>query len=259
MDLVSIYKALGWNDEASINADIAAGHGEEKLRAYGGSDGSGGGSTAESFADSLIKAQQDTIKRETEYLEQYTATNPFVFDEQLAKKSATEEYTPYYSELLSDYVSNLDIQRQTTRGESKLLTTLQGLDTSARTRAYDQAVGKAEEGFAGQGLFFSGIKNRATGLEEIGYKEGMQGSEARFGEEQAGLTRQIGQYDVAQQRKERDIGREEKYAIEGGVLTRKKEAVSQYYTPLEQSFYRQFPTSGGGALKGYQVPEYFRV
>lgn len=214
---------------------------------------------AQDFAANLIKAQEETIKRETSFLDQYTASNPFVFDEELARKSATAEYAPYYSELLDDYNKNIDMQRQTTRGEANLLTTLQKLDTGARTRAYDRAINKAEEGFAGQGLFFSGIKQKATGEMGVENQAEQQGQDARYGEQQAGLNRTLQGYDIAESQKARDVGRDQQYAVEGGILQRQREAQSQYYTPLEQSYYRQFPTGSGGTLKGYTVPEYYRV
>lgn len=252
--------ARGYNQTDAENAEKGP-RAAELAREYGVDDN---GSTdpmqiASQYADSLIKAQQEQLKRETSFLEGYTKSNPFVFDEALAKKSATAEYAPYYSELLDDYVKGIDLQRETTRGEAKLLTTLQGLDTGARTRAYEQAVARAEEGFAGQGLFFSGIKQKAVGDETINYQEGQQGSTARYENSKANVGRQLQGYDIAQQQKTRDIGREQDYSIEGGILQRQKEAQSQYYTPLEQSFYRQFPSSSGGSLKGYTVPEYFRV
>lgn len=238
-------KYAGWN-EPEAGYDFAA---------TGGGAKAGGGN----FVDNLLKAQEEQIKRETSFLEDYVKKNPFVFDEALARKSATAEYQPYYTELLQDYVADLDKQRETTRGEANLLTTLKKIDTGARSREYQLATDRANEGYAGSGMFFSGIRQKATGLEEIGYKEGVTGSEARFGQQEQGLQNQLGQYDIAQQRKTRDIGREQDYAVEGGILTRKKEAQSQYYTPLEQSYYRQFPTGSGNTLKGYTVPEYFRL
>lgn len=252
------YGYQSWGD-AEADADFARTGGAGK-----GGQGQGGGSQdpmqiAQQYADSLIKAQEAILKRETDFLEGYTKTNPFVFDEALAKKSATAEYQPYYSELLDDYVKGVDLQRETTRGEANLLTTMQKLDTGARTRAYDQAVAKAEEGFAGQGLFFSGIKQRAIGEQTVESQAGQEGSTARYNNQQEGLSRQLTGYDINQQQKTRDIGREQEYSIEGGILQRKKEATAQYYTPLEQSYYRQFPSSSGSALKGYTVPEYFRV
>jgi hypothetical protein len=220
--------------------------------------GSSGGKSAADYADEILNAQKKQIDEETKYLEGYTKDNPFVFDEELARKSATAEYEPYYSELLKDYVSDLELKRQTTRGEADLLTTLNKLDMGNRTLSYQNAVRNAEEGFAGRGMFFSGAKNRAIGNEEIAYKTGMEGAEARYETGQAGYNRQLGAYDIAQQRQERDIGREQQEAVESGVLKRQKEAMAQYYTPLEQSYYRKFPSTSGGTLKGYTVPEYYR-
>lgn len=252
-----VYQAIypGWR-EAEARADWNL-HGQQKWKDYQNRINPPA-KTAEQYADELIKTQQDQIKRETEYLEQYVKDNPFVFDEELARKSATEEYSPYYTELLKDYVADLDTQRATTRDEVKLLGTLKELDMGARTRSYDLAVNKAQEGFAGQGMFFSGIKERTEGLQEVENKADVAGAEARYGAQERGLTRQLEGYDVSQERKTRDLGREEQYAIEGGILQRKQEKETQYRVPLEQSYYRQFPSSSGGALKGYTVPEYFR-
>lgn len=252
------YGYQGW-DDAAADADFALTGGAGKGSATGGGGASDPMQIASQYADSLINTQREQLQRETSFLEGYTRENPFVFDEELARKSATSEYAPYYSELLDDYVKGIDMQRETTRGEAKLLTTLQGLDKGARTRAYDQAVAKANEGFAGQGLFFSGIKQKAVGDTTVDYLEGQTGSTARYENSKANVGRQLEGYDIAQQQKTRDIGREQDYSIEGGILQRKKEATAQYYTPLEQSFYRQFPSSSGGALRGYTVPEYFRV
>lgn len=246
----------GWSDKEA-DADFAATGGAGK----GGPSSGGGGSsapTAEEYADALLKAQEEQIKRETDFLQQYTKDNPFIFDEELARKSATAEYEPYYTELLQDYVSDLNVQRETTRGEANLLTTLRKLDSSARSRNRDLAVDRAREGFAGQGMFFSGIRQRGEGLANVDYVEGQRGATARYDTQEAGYQRQLGQYDVSQERKTRDVGREQQYAVEGGILQREKEAKTQYYVPLEQAFYRQFPSSGGSALKGYTIPEYYR-
>lgn len=245
------YGYAGWGD-SEADADFASTGGKGK----GGPQEQG--KTADQFANDLIKSQEEQIKRETQFLEQYTATNPFVFDEQLARQSATQEYQPYYSELLKDYVSDIDKQRETTRGEATLLTTLKKIDMGGRSREYQLAVDRANEGYAGSGMFFSGIKQRATGLEDVAYKEGVTGAEARYGQQGQALQNQLGQYDISEQRKTRDVGREQGYAIEGGILQRKKEAQTQYYVPLEQSYYRQFPTGSGSSLKGYQIPEYYR-
>jgi electron transfer flavoprotein alpha subunit len=252
------YGYSGWND-AAAEADFKATGGAGKGAATGGSGSNDPTKIAQDFATNLINAQAETIKRETSFLDQYTTQNPFVFDEELAKKSATAEYQPYYTELLDDYTKNIDLQKETTRGSSKLLTSLQKLDSGTRTNAYNRAVAQAEEGFAGQGMFFSGIKQKAIGEKTVDY----QGTENRAGEvyneAKAGYDRTLQGYDIEQSQKTRDIGREQETAIEGGILTRKKEALANYYTPLEQSYYRQFPTGSGNTLKGYEVPEYYRI
>lgn len=230
--------------------------------------------TAEEYAAALIDAEKKQFDEETKFLEQYTKDNPFVFDEELARKSSTAEYEPYYSELLKDYVGNLELQRQTTRGDAALLTTLNKLDMGTRTLNYQNAVKNAEEGYAGRGMFFSGAKNRAVGQEEISYKTGVEGAQARYETGQAGYQRQLGAYDIAEEQKRRDIfggdvalgglakyaGREGEYhgALESGILQRQKEAQAQYYVPLEQTYQRKYGTPGE-ALKGYTVPEYYRV
>ncbi len=252
------YGYQGWGD-AAAEADFKATGGSGKGGPSGGTGG--GGQTdpakiAQDFADSLMKAQAETIKRQTQFLDQYTASNPFVFDEALAKQSATAEYQPYYTELLNDYVKSVDLNKETTRGASSLLTTLQKMDSGARTNAYDRAVRQAQEGFAGQGMFFSGIKDRAIGEKTVDYQGDQNRSNVVAAEQQAGYGRTLQGYDVAQANKTRDVGREQQYAIEGGILQRQKEQTGAYNTNLTQAYTRQF---NPGDLSGYTVPEYARL
>jgi hypothetical protein len=230
--------------------------------------------SAEDYAKAIEEATKKQIEAETKFLEGYKATNPFVFDEELARKSAQTEYEPYYSELLKDYVGNLETQRQTTRGEASLLTTLNKLDTGTRTLAYQNAVRNAEEGYAGRGMFFSGARNRAVGQEEIGYKTGMEEAQARYETGKAGYERQLGVYDTLEEQKRRDIfggdvalggvgkygGRQGEYqaALESGILQRGKEAVTAYNVPFEQAYYRQFGSTSN-RIKGYEIPDYYRT
>ncbi len=196
----------------------------------------------EQFAHELLKTQEEQIKRETEYLEQYTVDNPFVFDEELAKQSAKAQYEPYYAELLEDYLQDVGVKRETIQDEGKLLkalrTTPEGMAGEA-TRAYERAVSQAEEGFAGQGMFFSGIKKRVLGQAEVERGYGVQ-------ERARGV-----------QQRARDVGREEKEAVEGGILTRRGEAQRQYYYPFVSSYKRQFPTGTQG-VESYLPEGYMR-
>jgi hypothetical protein len=68
----------------------------------------------------------------------------------------------------------------------------------------------------------------------------------------------LGTLDTLTARKQRDVGREKQTAIAGGIEQRRGEALTQYYTPFTQMYYRKFPTSSGGALKGYLPEEYLR-
>lgn len=215
-------------------------------------------SVAEIEAQKILDAQKKVIDEEKKFIEKYKQDNPFVFDEELARQSATAEYEPYYSELLQDYLGQTESQRQTVQDEQKLAQDLYKLDTSARSRAYERAIGEAERGFAGSGLFFSGIKERTTGQQEVEYGSESQRASGQYGTQQAGFERTLGDIGTAEQQKTRDIGREQQASIESGVLKRESEAEKGYYTPLIQSYYRQFPTSSGNVLQGYVVPDYLQ-
>lgn len=81
MDLNAVYHALGWNDDAAINADIAAGHGQDKLNAYMGSSGAGGGGTVA----------------------------PFSFDYAAEAEKAYGELGTYYNELLTQSEGDINL------------------------------------------------------------------------------------------------------------------------------------------------------
>lgn len=247
----------GWG-EAEASADASANPGKVGSTG-GGGGGDGGFISPEDYANKLLEAQKKQIEEETKFLEQYTKDNPFIFDEELAKKSALAEYQPYYTELLQDYTKDVDLRRQSIQDEAKLLTTLHKMDTSSRTREYQQAVGRAEEGWAGSGMFFSGISKRDVGERTAEYTTGQKRSEEVYGEQQRAGGRQLTALDTALSQKTRDIGREQQEQVESGVLTRKGEAQKGYYAPLETAYYRKFPTASGAALKGYALPEYYRV
>lgn len=202
-----------------------------------------GAKTAEEVANEVIAAAQKEIDAEISFLDQYKADNPFAFDEELARKSAQQQYSPYYTELLDDYIGNVGIKRDTLESDKALLkalrTSQEGTSGEA-TRSYDRAVAQASEGFSGQGMFYSGIKKRALGAGEVQREKQIQGVAT----------------DVLQQK--RDIGREEEASIEGGILQRKGEAITQYNVPFEQAYKRRFPTGTGTSMEGYTIPEYSR-
>ena len=105
-------------------------------------------------------------------------------------------------------------------------------------------------------MFFSGIKDRTGGLLNIEKTGELADIATKEDYAQRGYGRQLGVLDTAEERQRRDIQREQDTAIAGGIETRRGEAYKQYYTPLTQSYYRQFPTSSGGVMKGYMPESY---
>lgn len=207
----------------------------------------------EQIVNDILASQQEAIEKESKWLEQYTVEHPFAFDEELAKKSATAEYQPYYTELLEDYLAGVDIATQTIESERKYLGEMEKVQTGQLARSYERAVTQASEGFAGSGMFFSGIKKRALGGAEVEYGAereelatgyGIRGKRLGLREEELGLEERI---------ERKRLGREKEEAIETGVLTRRGEAMRGYYVPFTQAYKRQYPTGTLG-VEGY-LPE----
>lgn len=195
------------------------------------------------YAEQLAKAAQEQINKETAWVSKYLTDNPFVFDEELAKQSATAEYEPYYKELLNDYISDINVKRETVQDEKKLLGTLKQLDSGARTRAYQYAVENAEKGYEGKGLFGSGMRAREIGRQDIEYKLGGQEADARYGTQESSYNRTLAGYDTAEERKTRDINREQEVSVLGGIEQRRGEQLKPYLNTYEQSYKRQFQPS----------------
>lgn len=262
--------------EALISAMVAKGHTRSTAegaiagrgmadlwREYmGGSGGAGGmadpAEMAAKYAQAVVDAQKKQIDEEVNFLTGYSKDNPFVFDEALARQSATAEYEPYYTELLDDYLKGVDLKRQSITDEQKLLTDLYRLDTTDRSRQYGQAVAQAEEGFSGKGLFFSGFRAGGVGEKSADYAADQDRTGVNYKFMTGKLTNEGKQLDLDQSQKMRDTEREKQENIESGILTRQNEAITQYNVPLTQAYYRRFPSSSGSVLNGYTVPEVLR-
>ena len=197
---------------------------------------------ATNFVDQIIKSQQDQINKQTSFVQQQFKDNPFAFDEALAKQSSTAEYSPYYTEMLDDYLSGIGIKRESLGGEKQSMQALttSGTGTAGKaTREYERAVSQAEQGFAGSGMFFSGVKQRTLGQAGVERNYDLQGQAQTIGQ------------------KERDVNREQKTAIEGGVLQRQNEQWKQYLLPREMAYKQQFPT-GNLTVSDYMPSDYLQ-
>lgn len=229
----------GW-DRASAEADAAA-H-PEKL---GGSS-----SSPQTGADYISKSYADVIASMVKKVKPYEEANPFAFDEALAKEAATAEYAPYYKELVTDYTSN--VERTKSRSAEDLKTTLEQLNsgkeyyTGVQRRALDTAIRNTNEGYAGNGLFFSGVRGRdVKELEEASAADTgnyMNTYKYNVGQAETGNKRTIENQDTALSQYVRDTGREEKYAIAGGVLQRKSEALNEYDIKKKNYYSNEFGT-----------------
>ena len=161
---------------------------EDYLNNRASTQGGGATSADEMFAQ-IQQQLMDEMDKFTARVKEFDENNPFTFDEILAQSSAEERYNPYYEAELSDFVAGIDTRRKTVEGERDLLVELNRVQMGENARRLDEAVKASEEGYAGAGLFFSGERERATGLTKIGGIEQTERREAQFGrgQEQAGL------------------------------------------------------------------------
>jgi len=232
-DLVNqgYYGYAGWSDE-DARADFAATGGAGKGGSTGGTSG-GATTSAEVVANSYAKFVADMQKNPPK---KYEEVNPFFFDEMAARNTSEAQYAPYYDRLLSDYIAR--VERTKSRSQEDLQKTLDYLSASkehflgAERRTLDKAERQANEGYAGAGLFFSGARQRdirelgEESQERIGQYE--TGYQYGTGQAMTGAQRTAEDLATEQAQTERDIGREKKYAIETGVMQRKREERDEY-------------------------------
>lgn len=167
------------------------------------------------FIDPIAEA----IDKWRQKLEEFDKNNPFAFDEAQARASAQERLNPYYNAELNEFMTG--IRRSRERSMEDMTRTVGELNVDAsklseRERLSTQeAIRGSEEGFAGAGLFFSGRRERATGLEEVG---GIQKQE----DIQAELGRGVASSQRANLRTAEDLALQEarqKRLIESGRTT----------------------------------------
>lgn len=209
------------------------------------------------LANSVIDAAQQEIDAETSFLEKYTEDNPFVFDEVAARESAMAEYEPYYKQLLDEYVQGAELQKESIQGERQLLSDLYNIDQGERSRNAAYAIEQAQRGYAGQGLFFSGLEKRAEG--RLGIQAGAEGDRARLGYESGveGLGREERALSLDESIKRRELRQSQEGAVESGVLQRREEAYKPYYYTFESAYKRRFPT-GTQSINSYLPADYLR-
>lgn len=211
----------------------------------GGGGSSGGGSVQDqynSILDPIISAITGNIKQ----IKPYDQVNPFSFDEQLARQASTAEYSPYYDQMLTDYTSA--VERNKSRSQEDLQNTLTQLAAGkeyymgTERRLLDRTLDNVNKGYAGQGLFFSGARQKD--ISQLNTEYGAQTDEynRQYGQnvQQAQTAAQRTGQDLstASSMYSRDVGQAKQSAIEQGVLQRKSEAIQQYDVGM-QKYYQQ--------------------
>src|SRR3990167_906793 len=153
----------------------------------GGSGGGGGGGGAQPqsstglvpgvaedvdrFLQAMVNPLQAEIESWCKRLDQYDKNNPFAFDEALARASSEERLNPYFDATMNEFMTG--VRRSSSRSVEDMTRTIGELNVDASKLSdkerlnTQEAIRSSEEGFAGAGLFFSGRRARATGMEDV--------------------------------------------------------------------------------------------
>jgi hypothetical protein len=244
---ISFYLSSQWPDAGKVEGDL------RKSIAEGTPMGASLSSGYNTDINSILQTAIDSVtsmipKPKTPYDE----VNPFFFDEALAKEAATAEFAPYYDEMLSDYISN--VERTKSRSSDDLDRVLKQLEAGkeyymgTERKALERAEKSTNEGFAGRGLFFSGMRpNEIKELQEdSAMKTGnyMQNYGYQTEGAQTSYKRGLEDIDTALSQYTRDTERQKETAIAGGVLTRKGEVRDEY----EMGRQKYYDTSLSGGM-----------
>lgn len=166
----------------------------------------------------------------------YTDVNPFYFDEENAKELATAEFSPYYDELLSDYMHDVDTTKTRLQNDNgKILSELNSQKDyfiKEQGTNLERVIRGIKEGYEGAGLYFSGNRNRDIKETQADVQGGIEDymRQSKYKKEgyNTDLSRNIEDIDLAANRYTRDIGREKETAITGQVNTMEGEELDQY-------------------------------
>jgi hypothetical protein len=183
--------------------------------------------------DDYIQAIQDTLPAPPE---EYLTANPFWFDEQSANELSTAEFSPYYDELLKDYLSDVKLTADKNKGDATRI--LADMDKQKELflqdngQDFEKTIRGIKEGYSGRGLYFSGNKNRDIGEAGASNTNKLEGYLSTYNTNK-GNTLATNEYQQTQaktlaEQKARDLGREKQTAILGGVNTQKDEALDEY-------------------------------
>lgn len=183
--------------------------------------------------DDYIKAIQDTLPAPPE---EYLKANPFYFDEQNARDVSTAEFSPYYDELLQDYLGEAKLTSEKYKGDATRI--LADLDKQKELfyqnngQEFEKTIRGIREGYSNKGLYFSGNNLRdqsEAGAANTNKLEGYLNTyNTKAGQTMADDAFKQTQIKTLAEQKARDLGREKTAAIYGGINTQKDEAIDEY-------------------------------
>lgn len=235
-DSLNLYGTVaytGW-DAAGAAADAKA------KGISGSTSNTGGNNTVDGILNNAINAVTANVKKITPYEQ----SNPFSFDEQLATEASTAEYSPYYQQLLSDYTQG--VERTKSRSAQDTQNTLDQLAAGkeyymgTQRRLLDKSLDSTNNGYAGNGLFFSGARTKDVNSLNTNYNADIGNYNTNYqynvGQSNTSNARTQADEDTALGQYTRDNSQSLKTAIDQGVLQRQNEAVTQYNQGRQQYY-----------------------
>lgn len=171
--LVNLYKAQGWNDEAAINADINAGGWKSKVQAptagFNLSSSSGANVTPQSFTQNPVQSAIDIAKSLRE--QNIQAAQPAIQTLESGKQPLTDRYNKIIEDIKGrreTAVQQTGISTATEFGKRGLPTSSGAYDVALRqaTIPVEQAYGQTITGAEGEREDkLSAIRNAIAGLQ----------------------------------------------------------------------------------------------
>lgn len=173
---------------------------------------------------------------------EFDTTHPFSFDEILAEASAAQRFDPYYDSQLKDFMAGIMRQRESLGQESELIKTLNVQAQGEEARNLGEAIRASAEGASQSGLFFSGARQRETGLKEVMANEQANTRELTTGFKLGEVGRQLGQTQTTEESTRRGLRADRATAVQTDI--EKQKAEEQARRAYEKAQYVGVPPTG---------------
>lgn len=206
---------------------------------------------AQTYLDNAVKTISDLLSSSNLNL-----GDPFALDELLANNAATQAISPYYAQIYGRFKKAMDLDKQMGQGKTQrgLQELGQGTDTYQTKLARLLQLGQQSTGeqFAGQGLYESGGRQRAQGLQNVtasqdlsNFLSGQQRNEQGLRQAQEDMLNRL---LLQKQEKESELAGAQRMDIESSVQEAQRVAQArQGIAALE-----------GQPLTNQNIPEYFQ-